>query len=634
MEYTFRGQLCGYVCPEIKEPIADATVRLYRVDRDVAHVTERATAAAKGTFEILDRDAVEAKADRLLVETRTDDDGAFEVHVGDGQEYDGEAFGIDVRTDHVPGPQDEDADPIRFTLTTHQPKWREGEEGAVSFWEHCVSERWWCRVRELFGAWVICGRVMDCEESEQGEGVPTGPAVGDEVTAYDTDITQRDELGRDTTDTDGYFRIYYSRSDFERTPTPWLPIELIGGPDVHVEIRDPSGSPVLVEDRSRGRDSDRENVGPCFHIGRFCVEVPEDGDGPPVVEPMWTHVGEFDIVSRISAAGYAQEGGDDLAFTGTLPLIGALPYGGLGDPHEYRFRIAEYAGTGTTGSYTNPDASMIAPTRIGTLQYWSEPSPGTWKLQHEPYWLNNPGAPNAVEVDTDGWIQVPRENDKGSPGGPAGTGLLVRNSDLLARFRSEQVLDEVFDLTTAPEHVAGQSLDPSERSSEHVYELVFETRETDPITGAPVSGTFRRDVLSKIVLSNTSYEQHRHPSWNGHATTKRGVVMLDVSEFRSGSGCQRLSDTMDVMVSAYHPHIDDASLRLVGGSGALPSPPTISLGADNEVAATKTFNISSLTPCAYNLWLDVSYDLTGGYGRIDDDHDYIGFCVGEGNGSD
>jgi len=202
MEYTFRGQLCGYVCPEIKEPIADATVRLYRVDRDVAHVTERATAAAKETFEILDRDAVEAKADRLLVETRTDDDGAFEVHVGDGQEYDGEAFGIDVRTDHVPGPQDEDADPIQFTLTTHQPKWREGEEGAVSFWEHCVSKRWWCRVRELFGAWVICGRVMDCEESEQGEGVPTGPAVGYEVTAYDTDITQRDELGRDTTDTD------------------------------------------------------------------------------------------------------------------------------------------------------------------------------------------------------------------------------------------------------------------------------------------------------------------------------------------------------------------------------------------------------------------------------------------------
>ena len=178
------------------------------------------------------------------------------------------------------------------------------------------------------------------------------------------------------------------------------------------------------------------------------------------------------------------------------------------------------------------------------------------------------------------------------------------------------------------------SLDPSERSSEHVYELVFETREIDPVTGAPVSGTLRRDVLSKIVLSNTSYEQHRHPSWNGHTTTKRGVVMLDVSEFRSGSGCQRLSDTMDVLVSAYHPHIDSADLRLVGGSGALPSPPTITPGSDNEVATTETFNISSLTPCAYNLWLDVSYDLTGGYGRVDDDHDYIGFCVGEGNGSD
>lgn len=629
MAYTFRGQLCGYICPEIEEPIADATVRLYRVG-EVSHVTERATAAAKETFEILDAGAVEAKADRVLVETQTDDEGRFEVELGDQHDYDGEAFEIDVRTDQVPGPQDDDVDPVQFHVTTHQPKWRQSEEGAISSWEYCVSNRWWCRLRERFGAWVICGRVMVCETVENEE-VPTGPAVGYEVSAYDTDIVQRDELGTGTTDANGHFRIYYTRSDFERTPAPWLPVELIGGPDVHVEIRDPGGTRVLVEDRSRGRQSDRENVGPCFHIGEFCVDEPEDGNGqPPVVEPMWTHVGRYDIRTQISAAGYAQEGSDDLAFTGTLPLIGALPYGALGAPHEYRFRIAEYPGGGTTGPYTDLDASMIAPTRIGMLQYWDETAPGTWDLQHEPYWLNKPTATNNVDVDTDGWIQVPRESDKGTPGVRSGSGLFVRNSDRLARFRSQELLHEVFDLTTSPEHVAGESLDASERSSEHVYELVFETREIDPSTGAPVSGSLRRDVLSKIVLSNTTYEQHRHPSWNGNTKRKPGVVMLDIKEFRTSSdGCQRLDDTMDVMISAYHPHINGASLRLVGGSGSLPSPPSITPGADDEVAATKTFDISSLQPCAYNLWLDVSYDLTSGHGRVDGDHDYIGFCVGE-----
>ena len=83
MPYTFRGRLCGYLCEGLEEPLSDTTIRLYRTGE---HALSRATAAVKETFEVLDAEDVEEKANRLLTETTTDETGRFEVDLPDAYE--------------------------------------------------------------------------------------------------------------------------------------------------------------------------------------------------------------------------------------------------------------------------------------------------------------------------------------------------------------------------------------------------------------------------------------------------------------------------------------------------------------------------------------------------------------------
>ena len=621
MQYTFSGTLCGNICPNDDEPMANMEVRLYRTRED-AKTVERAMARPKETFEILDDKRVEEKRDRLLATTETDDAGEFSVTLDEQLDYDGEAVEVDVRTDHVPGADTEDADPVQFTITLLQPRWRKAENGAITRWEYCLSRRFWCAVRERFDAWVICGRVVDCEKET--------PRPNVDVTAFDADIFQHDDLGTATTDTDGRFRIDYATADFERVPAPWSPIELTAGPDLYFRIESPGGSPLLVEEPSRGREPDRENAGNCFDI-ELCVESTGPGPQPtperPEVEPQFTHVGQYDVTTDITTDGYAMDGSETLAFTGTLPLIGALPNGGS-TPKEYRFLVGEYGADGSDPSSLDPlGPAEIASTRIGTLQAWKETSPGVWRLRDEPYWVNNAGATNNVPVSSDGWIQVPTEADLGDPDtGTPGTGLFARNSDRLVRFDSHEVLLEQFDLTTPSVHVAGDSVPNGEQSAEHVFKVVFEAREV----GAP--STTHRQPAVDVVISNTRYTQKRHPSWAGDTVTRHGVVMLDIEELRgSGNGCDRLTDELQALVTAYHPHLNAARVEFEGNP---PLPSTRTLTVSNGEALVEptdpSFDISSLQPCAYNLWLHISYDLTGGYGRIDGDHDHIGFCVGTG----
>ena len=60
MAYIFRGRLCGLICPECPEPLANVTVRLYR-SRDAQTVTALAAASPKETFAILTEEQVMRK---------------------------------------------------------------------------------------------------------------------------------------------------------------------------------------------------------------------------------------------------------------------------------------------------------------------------------------------------------------------------------------------------------------------------------------------------------------------------------------------------------------------------------------------------------------------------------------------
>ena len=81
MAYIFRGRLCGYICSECPEDLANVTVRLYR-NREQQNVTALAVADPKDTFAILSDDQVKAKASSLIAETKTADDGSFTFELG------------------------------------------------------------------------------------------------------------------------------------------------------------------------------------------------------------------------------------------------------------------------------------------------------------------------------------------------------------------------------------------------------------------------------------------------------------------------------------------------------------------------------------------------------------------------
>lgn len=615
MAYVLRGVLEGLLCGECLEPLANVTVRLYRPTKEA--LVERATAAVKATYAILTEEEVEAKGDRLLAEGTADADGRFQIRLG--EPYDGGALEIDAFVDTVPGDETAQADlsPVQLSITTIQPRWRETQDDLVAAFTHRISPKVWCAIRARLGIWVICGTVRHCQTEQ--------PVPNVRVRAFDRDWLQDDPLGSALTDANGAFRIYYAKSTYRRTPFPAILLELTEGPDVYFRIETASGDPLLVESPSRGRDDDRENIGPCF-----CVDLCIQTDVPPppdtTAEPQFTHVGSYAIASDFTPAGYTVS--QNLAFTGTIPLIGILPNGGA-SPQEYRFRFGEYDPSGSTlGPLQNVEAGMIPPTKIGALQFWQEVSPGTFSLTAEPYYVNNPGAPHNTPVKPGGWIEVPTENDLGAPFSP-GTGKFVRDTGVLIRLNTEALVDEFFDLTTPSVHEAGDSLASASKSRVYTFKLIFETQ---PVGNSDPT-QIRRDELAKIVISNTSFKQERHPSWGGNTPTLRAVVMLDIQELKgAGNGCKTITDTVTALHSVYHPHLDSAEIYFEGNP-PLPAAHTPAIASDGEASGSHAFSTASLSPCAYILWLQAVLNLTSGYGRITGAtlHDHIAFCVGSGS---
>jgi len=206
MNYRFDGRLCGYLCGDCSEPLANVTVRLYRTRRE-QNVTALAVASTKDTFALLTDDQVQAKQGALLGEFATDADGRFTALLGDAQKYAGEAFEIDVYCGTVPHgkPTPTPPRPVQFSVTVVQPQWRRSEQGMQAAWAECLSARYWCLVRARFDAWVICGRVTVCDGG--------APVAGVKVSAFDRDWLQDDPLGTGFTDGSGKFRIDYAGAD-------------------------------------------------------------------------------------------------------------------------------------------------------------------------------------------------------------------------------------------------------------------------------------------------------------------------------------------------------------------------------------------------------------------------------------
>jgi hypothetical protein len=565
MAYTFRGNLCGLICPECPEPLSQVTVRLYR-HREQQDVTSLAVASPKDTFAILADDQVRAKASSLIAEAQTSSDGSFTFTLGDQTRYGGEAFEVDVYCGTVPHlkPGPRPPTPLQFSITTIQPLWRGNQEaGFTAVWEYCIPNRYWCAVRLRFGAWTICGRLTTCEAAV--------PIAGATVSAFDADWIQDDPLGSGVTDATGRFRIDYLRSDFEKTPfSPIINIELIGGADVYFSAK-LGTTVILAENRSKGRTPGRENIGNCF-----CVELCSDQVIPPGVEtqPHWQRVWDFHIhpaapdpASAFSPEGYA--GGPansyvfgDANYRGGILLRGYCPLTNIAAPAdslEYRFVIGEWTWLGggdgdPTTLPTVPPAvlnpvTVISPTTVGDVSYVNAFSNPDWQEV----------VLTSADVGAGGWIRI---NGKGVTVDMRNGTTSVVNINSLNFLRTDElmVLNSAADSaahsvrmpTGLPKSDAGRSLTTAEQEPIRRYRLRFEVRD------ATTLATVYTDTLDSIVIDN------------------RNVVWaLDLEELRVNA-CNPLagSASAHILYTLDHPHMRWFNIQISNNNGLVhPAPP-------------------------------------------------------------
>ena len=513
MKYIFRGNLSALICPECPEKVSQATVRLYRLRKD-QEGSALATASPKDTFAILTEEEIKKKESYLIAEAKTGDDGDYRFELGEKQEYNGEAFEIDVYLENVPDQKmgKKKTEPLQFTITTLQPQWKIRQDVYTAIWDYVIPHRFWCFIRSKFYAWVICGRVLDCQQQ------PPVPVPGVKVIAFDRDWLQDDEIGSSITDGSGKFRIDYTISDFEKTPfSPWINLELIPGPDLYFRVEAFDSTPLLIEPPSRGRDADRENVGPCFCV-QLCVDEPI---GDPGDYPYFTHVGDFNIAADIDAlTGLTNKakfghGGPDFGFFHRLKFKGFVPKTLPGDPTNplhYRFL------------YVHPDDPVTEVPVVGSLVPGTTPSQGLvvgarvipWDLMgtgpvpaFQDVILLRSGAASPPDS-----LPTPPAVPPGTPWGSIPPHIIIPDSDGWVRVdQSPNLLDDGFQGAlmafrspvavpggTAPGPGAGNDPAGVARNGK-LLRIIFETA-TDPANPA----TINRQLLEAIILVNNWVE--------------------------------------------------------------------------------------------------------------------------------
>jgi hypothetical protein len=633
MSFTIKGQLCGYLCRECIENLSGVTVRFYRPVELNQQVAEQIAADPKATLQLLTPELIAAKKDRLIGETQTDEKGDYQFEFP--KAYDGGPVEIDVFLSGVPNQKipSKDEKSVQFALTTLQPKWRETNEGMVFAWKYCINARFWCAIRALFDAWVICGYVTTC-------GPLVQPIVGVEVFAYDDDWITDDLLGSAVTNSAGFFRIDYSSRDFKQTfLSPWINVEtpILGysnGPDVYFKIESSGGTIIYEEPSSMGRTPARDNIGSCFCVDLCVDDIPNEipvasawtGIGTSFTIPVGADLNDFDT------DGYAGTG--KYGFTRTIRMTGQAAVSNTnkilqGNPIEYRFLVS-----GTTSNNGDPylpatdfdkivdgTTGLFAPTRIGQMWYFGSP-----------FRVINIYAV-ASDLDSEGWLDVSRSVVR------TFTALGLDPLDLTDPIERE--LWEWIDLDgmmaidtskmTAEANVspsgktAGDIVPVAERIGIEKMAIRFEIREvidaaTDTYSYLPGSG---QTLNSMVINNNPTYKK------------------LNVTEHLTGGGvCSVLTGDLHMAYTVHHPHLQNVRIRVESNDGAintLLSDPSTGLTITGNTSAlvnhlnngtlgvTGTPNSLSLHTCNYIAKLQVLRRLHTGDGHVSWEEDDTAF---------
>jgi len=586
LPYIIRGSITARTCDDCIDDLEGATVRFYRTSDDPT-LPGRAAAAVKHTTFPRTEDELGQLEGRLLGEATVAAGGTFTVELGEG--YDGGAVDVDLYcgtlAGHVP-PR-----PRQLAVTTVQPEWRRTEQSAVAAVNLEIPIRWWCLFRRLLGLWVICGRVTVC-----GTDTPVPNAT---VEAFDVDWLQDDALGSGITDNAGHFRIDYTVLDFERTPLSWLNLELVPGPDLYFRIS-VLGTVLLDEPRSRGRQADRQNVGPCF-CADLCVE-----NVPPSTEPypVFRFIGGYDYETEIDSTpgGTGLTDADNRAFFAGLRLNGPIGRTLGGQPLEYRFEVRELP----SGSW-----SPVLPGQIGTtlIGWWQALQP---TLEVKPVYINATPGPNRIVVtpDAQGWIVMPQDAN-------VLTGLFVPNGNMIVLDSAAMT---VWPHSSTAGTTAGNATAPG--VPDRFFGIRLRIRQQNKSATEVISGECRR-----LAVDNTLYDQVTHGgSWAPALVDNQlAVAMVDVQEL-AGNGCAGVTNQLHVKVTAAHPNLGSVGLTMTGPGG--PYSFTLPAGTPTEITGTATngFTVSSLPTCAYIVTLSVDVLLTTGDATPGAIFDQIAFC--------
>lgn len=599
MNYLLRIRLCGRICDDCEEPLANTKVRLYQTEND--DVAMLAATDPKNTFKKLTEAAVKKKSSRLLVEGTTDSDGRLDIEFP--KDYNGEAFEVDIQVNRL----DKKDKTIQFHLTTLAPTWHRTGNGYIAAWEHCLSHRIWCLILSLIGRWVICGRVVHCETQK--------PIGGVKVEAFDRDWLQDDSLGDAITDGNGVFKIDYTKADF--SPGTWIDVELFGGPDLYFHVTHGAGVPLLIEPPSKGREPGRENVSNCFCV-TLCLEddIPSEKVEPP---PVFTHVGGYNhqtqIDSAVGASGLTS--GSGRTFFSTIRLNGALPKKYQGGQTEYRFEVRQVQADGTPiGGWSVVDISQIGRTEIGELLKYAPTSPTDPNpIKSQPYTVNG----NAGELEANvvgGWIRVPQESSVFGPSGyfqPNGNQIRLNTKTLLAWSDVDLSGLVTGDSSTS----TGQPL-----VQNRYFSIRMRVRKVGGVSS--VAG-----ICQQIAINNSLYDNIlRHPAWMPvNLVNALGVAMVDIQQLADGGGCVGIGNTLDVKFTAAHPSLGNVSIGMSGPGGPYSfNLPAAVPGERFGTATPNGFTVSALDPCAYIVTLSVQLLLTTGDSVPDNLVDQIAFC--------
>lgn len=618
MSYKIKGNFSAYLCDDCLENLSQVRVRIYLPERE-SNVAAVSSANIKDTFRELTDEEVKAKNNRLIAEAETDMQGNFAIIID--EKYSRTAVEIDIycgtvpRLPHPP----KKGNPRQFHVTTYVPEWRmmDNEQNYISNFEYKIPAKWWCLIKgKYFDVWSICGVLTDCKTRN--------PLAGVTVIAMDADFLTDDELGRNVTDTNGHFHIYYTSVEFKKTfLSPIINIEtdvnlpFASGPDVYFQL-EYGGQQFALETKANRRT----NVGYCLCV-KLCAKelIPVE----PSIPAAFTH---FGLTQRIpiqdginSATGKTLS---DYAFFSSINLIGTIKKKINTQQMEYLFEYQEVVNPSdvlSDASWSPVDPNMIDKVTIGYL--WEFTGDAGNPVSYTPYYINGTGTEKTVSFNGN-WIQVPQEFNFAAH---VDAEIFKLNTIKLAGLTS-------IDMSMPTSNIGNSTVSGTRpHVKNRYYAIRMRQRETGNSLTEQVAGTSKPIAIYNVIFNNVN----KHGSWAPTTVSNQYIALsVDLQEIVSGTdGCSKITTDLHVKYGARNENLSNVSLSITGPAKPgqsfgfnpitlLPSPETF--GSSQLVFSPAGNTVADLLPCAYTVSISATALLTTGDGNLDSYNDFVSFC--------